>query len=60
MRKLLTIKGDLTYHHEKIPVLTTGYWNKTNRDGYMPYSIDLTTATDRIPAKLTSTILGEL
>jgi len=59
MRKLRNTGGDLTYHHEKISdIVATNWKNKTKFN--RPYSIDLTSATDRIPSLLTMTILGEL
>jgi hypothetical protein len=59
MKKISSIDGDLTYRHEKISSLVGKYWKERHNIGN-PYSIDLTSATDRIPSELTRHILSIL
>lgn len=56
MSKLKSISSDMTYRHEFVSRFVYQQYHK----GTMPYSIDLTAATDRIPSSVTSYILGEI
>lgn len=58
MKLLKDVKPDLTYNHDKCVKRVKRYWVNKFKHKFNPYSIDLTAATDRLPASTMAIVLS--